>query len=279
MPKLNCVDVSRWGGEVTLQEATDMVNNGIHRMLVGTGDPNGAGLWARQQASMARTVKMDTGAYIYLYFAGDPVQQVHDGYNTLAGISVDEWWLDAEDTQSPNLTVNDRLKFLNTCCIEVQKITGKFPGIYTGAWWWVPNMNNTPSFSHLPLWDSFYPPGASPTNVEIEPWENRKYGKWSSPLIYQFAGTTNLYGQSVDLNYDTRYLDLAITDEEFQALMGRFFPSYIEAYYAKGFTARNAVIDPGEVSDNGPVKPWMDDLVAGLADHKHEPGGVIKDHP
>lgn len=52
-------------------------------------------------------------------------------------------------------------------------------------------------------------------------------------------------------------------DEMFQASMGKLFPAYIEAYYSKGFTARNAVIDPGEVSDPGPIIP----------PHKHSPKG------
>lgn len=64
-----------------------------------------------------------------------------------------------------------------------------------------------------------------------------------------------------------RYGDETITqeqfDEMFQASMGKLFPAYIEAYYSKGFTARNAVIDPGEVSDDGPIIP----------PHKHSPKG------
>lgn len=49
-------------------------------------------------------------------------------------------------------------------------------------------------------------------------------------------------------------------EEFFQKAMGRLFPAYIEAYFAGGFTARNSQIDPGEASDTGPIKPWIQDI-------------------
>lgn len=53
------------------------------------------------------------------------------------------------------------------------------------------------------------------------------------------------------------------TDEErFLELMGKHFPSYIEAYFDGGFTTRNGWVSDGEVTDNGPIKPWDKDLTA-----------------
>jgi len=48
--------------------------------------------------------------------------------------------------------------------------------------------------------------------------------------------------------------------EQFLLNMGKFFPAYIKAYYEKGFTVANGIVDPGEVTDDGPVKPWLNDM-------------------
>ena len=56
--------------------------------------------------------------------------------------------------------------------------------------------------------------------------------------------------------------------EQFTINMGKLFPAYIKAYYEKGFSAANGIVEPGEVTDTGPIKPWLIDMQAagGLTD-------------
>jgi hypothetical protein len=214
---LNAVDMSKWGGELTIAEAKEMIAAGIDTIIVGTGNPvfGGAGQWSRQQLS---TWKQAGGkrseVYIYLYMAGDPVAQVKNGLSTCSGFDIKRWWLDAEDTESPELNAGQRTRFLNDC---IAALIGHHPshnypsklkyGIYTGQWWWKPQMNNSSAFKHLDLWDSWYPTGSSASNPIYQPWAGREYGGWEQPAIYQFTNTTTLAGQSVDLNYIVKFTE------------------------------------------------------------------------
>ena len=190
--KLNCVDMSRWGGELTTQEAQDMWNMGITHIIVGTGNPFGAGLWAKQQALKWLEVNPSgtVDAYIYLYMAGSASQQVSWGISSLSDVPIRMWWLDAEDVESPELTPYQRVVFLFDC---VDAIGDKEVGIYTGRWWWIPYMDNSTAFYDMPLWNSYY---------DEEPDEDGlPYGGWEHSTIEQYKGTTDIAGQSVDLNY------------------------------------------------------------------------------
>jgi len=201
--------MSRWGGELTSEEARCLLRGGIRTLVVGVGNPNTAGLWSVQQAtswlttarSMGIEVRLD--AYIYLYMEGDPVRQVDTAMSVLTGVPVGTWWLDAEDTESPRLIQDDRRVFLQRCVARLAAV-GVTPGIYTGRWWWRPMMGPTTEFGHLMLWDAWFPEAASADNPVIEPWPGREYGGFSEPTMYQFKGTTDLCGQSVDLGWDRR---------------------------------------------------------------------------
>lgn len=191
-PRLNAVDMSRWGGELTLEEALAMKALGVGLVIVGTGHPGGAGMFARQQARVADIAGLRVEAYIYLYMAGDAAEQVRQALATMEGLPVRRWWLDAEDVESPELSPADRRTFLHICVSILQG--AKVPvGIYTGRWWWVPNMGDYDGFSPLPLWNSYY--DGDPDT------DGLPYGGWTESTIEQYQGTTNLCGQSVDLNY------------------------------------------------------------------------------
>src|SRR5437868_655932 len=145
MPKvarLNSVDMSRWGGALTAMEAQAIWNLGVHNIKVGDGwgGAGGAGEWARQQASVwltptATQLGATLDAYIYLYMAGDPEEQVGNAFATLDGFPVRIWWLDAEDVESPQLSPSQRESFLVAAHAEVERRGGRC-GIYTGQWWW-----------------------------------------------------------------------------------------------------------------------------------------------
>lgn len=200
-PRLNSVDMSRWGGELTATEATAIWNLGVHNIKVGDGwsGKGGAGEWARQQASVWLTptaiqLGATLDAYVYLYMAGDPVQQVANAFATLDGFAVRIWWLDAEDVESPELTAGQRNEFLIAARNEVQRRGGRC-GAYTGRWWWVPNMENGTVLSDLPLWDSYYDKDPATTG-------GLPYGGWTVSAVEQYDDTQYVGGQSVDVNYD-----------------------------------------------------------------------------
>lgn len=208
VPRLNAVDMSRWGGELTAAEASALRAAGVELVIVGTGNPLGAGMWARQQALAAVAAGMRVEAYIYLYMAGDAGEQVAQAVRSLEGVPVARWWLDAEDVESPELTVPQRRTFLHVCVSLLQ--ARKVPvGIYTGRWWWVPNMGDYEGFAPLPLWNSWY--DGDPDT------DGLPYGGWTDSTIEQYQGTTELCGQSVDLNY-AKDLEVAMRPDEVRAI-------------------------------------------------------------
>ena len=210
---LNCVDMSRWGGELTRDEASCLWGQGIRHLIVGCGHPNGAGTWALQQASMWLEVNPGAtfDAYIYLYMAGSAAQQTRDAIRTLAALPPRMWWLDAEDVDSPGLTPGQREDFLNECLTVLGSRTA---GIYTARWWWPSNMANSQAFSHLPLWNSYYD-GEPDT-------DGLPYGGWTESAIEQYQGTTNLCGQSVDLNY-AKNLEDTVDQSQFDTMADDYF--------------------------------------------------------
>jgi hypothetical protein len=191
--------MSRWGGALTEDEAKAIWDLGVSNIKVGDGwsGPGGSGEWARQQATSWLDVNQGRGgtldAYIYLYMAGDPVQQVKNAFDTLNGLPVRMWWLDAEDTESPALSAADREGFLSTAEATVTSLGGK-AGIYTGRWWWVPNMADSTLFADLPLWNSYYDKNPDESGLP--------YGGWEHSAVEQYDDTQYVGGQSVDVNYD-----------------------------------------------------------------------------
>ena len=58
MIELNCVDMSRWGGDLTADEAAAMKAEGIGTVIVASG-PGGYGLMARQQGDRIPSHEID----------------------------------------------------------------------------------------------------------------------------------------------------------------------------------------------------------------------------
>lgn len=207
MSRLNAVDMSRWGGELTPSEAACMASQGIHTVIVATG-PGGYGLQALQQAEAASAAGMRVEAYVFLEFESEPEWWIREALRRLEGFPVARWWLDIEDTEhGRDWDVADRMEYAKRALIAFQDF-GIFAHIYTGGWYWRPYMGNTTAFAEQGrlLWNSYYD---SDPDVDGLP-----YGGWTreTVAIEQFQGTTDLCGQSVDLN--AMYIDPATEEAD-----------------------------------------------------------------
>ncbi len=256
-PALNCVDMSRWGGELTEQEARDLWAAGVRHIIVGTGDPNGAGLFAKQQAEMWLRVNGTSGgtadAYLYLWFGGDPTLQVKQGVATLAGVPVRKWWLDAEDVspECQHMQVSDRVTFLDGCVAACRVLSLRF-GIYTGGWWWNQYMPGVTKYAAFDLWNSYYDGNPDESGLP--------YGGWEHSAIEQYEGTTVLCGQSVDLNY-AKDLEEMFTqtqfDEMFHDAMARIFPVYLKLAFE---AVDGSFTDRPDIGVDFPYRPWEGEM-------------------
>lgn len=254
VPRLNCVDMSMWGGPLTADEAAQLYALGIRNIKVGVGwaGPGGAGEWSGQQARSWQSLPYDdvtVDAYIYHYMAGSAAQQVNTAMVTLHGVQVRYWWPDAEDVDSPALSPSDRAQFLWESIRTVEERGESVGGIYTGRWWWIPRMGDTAQFAErgYGLWNSYY--DGDPDT------DGLPYGGWTDSLVEQYQGTTILAGQSVDLNYD-KTLDALpeevdeVTRAEYEDLLLGLFSGGEETY-----TALEAKHELGDQSRAGELRP------------------------
>lgn len=209
--KLNCCDMSMWGGDFTAVECEVMWAAGVRNIKVGDGwaGAGGGGMWAREQAETWLQVTGERGgtvdSYVYLYMDKDAGVQMNNALATLDGLTIRRWWLDAEDVSSPQLTPADRARFLWDCILY---LNGRQAGIYTAKWWWPDHMGDNTDFSFLPLWNSWY---------DNDPDEDGlPYGGWEHSAVEQYADTQYVGGQSVDLNYDSTLEedDMGLTIEQ-----------------------------------------------------------------
>lgn len=191
---LNAVDMSTYGQEFTAAEAQCMVAQGIKLMIAGSGHPSSLGRWTEQQAGAALDAGMIIDGYRWLNL-NEPIRpQMVNAFASMGEHhgAVRMWWIDCEDTSMPGMTTDDVVVAIREAVkyCEAQAVRH---GIYTGSWWWVPQTGNSGAFSHLPLWNAYY---------DGDPDEDGlPYGGWEHSAIEQYQGTTDLCGQSVDLNY------------------------------------------------------------------------------
>jgi hypothetical protein len=195
MSALNCVDMSRWGGELTAEEAACLEAAGIATVIVASG-PGGYGLMARQQAeALAAGLRLE--AYTFLEFESDPEWWIREALARLDGLPVARWWLDVEDTgHGRDWTPAQRVAYVQRA-LDAFSAAGVFAHIYSGGWYWRPYMGDTDIFARQgrKLWNAWYDGDA---DVDGLP-----YGGWTAAdvAIEQFEGPSLVCGQSVDKNW------------------------------------------------------------------------------
>lgn len=196
MSELNCVDMSRWGGELTAEEAAAMKAAGIATVIVASG-PGGYGLMARQQGEAAVAAGLGLEAYTYLEFESDPEWWVREALAPLDELPVARWWLDVEDTEhGRSWTPEQRIAYVQRA-LDAFAAAGVFAHVYSGGWYWRPYMGNTDAFARQgrKLWNAWYD---GDPDIDSLP-----YGGWAAAAvaIEQFEGTSLVCGQSVDKNW------------------------------------------------------------------------------
>lgn len=196
MTKLNCVDMSRWGGELTADEAAAMKAAGIATVIIASG-PGGYGLMAGQQAGTTLAAGLRLEAYTYLEFESEPEWWVREALARLDGLPVARWWLDVEDTeQGVDWTPDRRIAYVQRA-LDAFAAAGVFAHVHSGGWYWRPYMGNTDAFARQgrKLWNAWYD---GDPDIDGLP-----YGGWTAAdvAIEQFAGTSLVCGQSVDKNW------------------------------------------------------------------------------
>lgn len=130
-------------------------------------------------------------AYVYLYFAGDPVAQVNTALDRCAGFPVQVLILDCEDPFAENLTERATLDFIHAAAKACDNRIRS--AIYTAPYWWKRQTKNSTEFSTFPLHHA-----SADSNGDLDPVD---YGGWKGrPYIEQYAFDQNLCGVNVDLN-------------------------------------------------------------------------------
>lgn len=189
--ELNAVDMSTYGGELTATEAECMADAGVKLIIAGAGHPNSLGKWTEKQAEAASKAGLLIDGYRWLRLTEPIAPQMENAFSSMGNMlpKVRMWWIDCEDTNLGDMTPPQVVAAIQEAVAFCAKKKVKH-GIYTGRWWW-PKTGDSIAFAHLPLWAAYYD----------ENWDGLPYGGWAQSAIHQYKGTTDLCGQSVDLNY------------------------------------------------------------------------------
>lgn len=165
------IDVSRWQGRMDWRKAASAGARFAYcKASEGTGwtDPE----WARNAAS-ARAAGVLVGGYHYYLNAYDPIEQARHFVRVLNRQPGDlPPAADFEDTKTP-AKPEDMRRFL----VEVERLTGVRPVIYTGAWWWDSSRMpaRVPWASSYPLWIASYRAGAPALPDDWRTWAIHQY--------------------------------------------------------------------------------------------------------
>ncbi len=148
------------------------------------------------QVESARANGCTVGAYCWAYPSLEPRKTVQDAVVLARRCGMDPppvLWIDCEDYL--DVDHGPSVPWLAEAVHEAYRL-GVEPGIYTGAWWWVPRTGNSAAFHTLPLWSAEYG-----TPHDLETWTS--YGGWTHLSMKQYQGNP------IDLNV----CDPAVTGE------------------------------------------------------------------
>ena len=195
-----------------LDALTKIKRFGYDLMIVGTQDSD----IAKGQLQTGMNAEMYLGAYVWLDWTGNVADQVKRAIDIVSDYHVQWMALDVEQ-QLKTVIPTHRLSYTGhklkvgvriRAAMQKMKLTpaniisqlhqavdacGDLPVvIYTGKWAWLQITLDSHEFSHIDLWDAWYP------HDDIN--EFATYGGWYRCQIRQWHDTTTLAGISCDLN-------------------------------------------------------------------------------
>jgi GH25 family lysozyme M1 (1,4-beta-N-acetylmuramidase) len=148
-------------------------------------DPKFATNWAG-----AKSAGLIRGVYHFFRPGKDPVAQADLVIGKVGKLAADELPVTADVEADDGVSNATIIANLHTFVDRVQAGTGKKPIIYTGAWFWDPNVNAS-EFSTTPLWVSHYTTGCP--NLPKT---------WSDWAFFQHSSTGTVAGISGDVDLD-----------------------------------------------------------------------------
>lgn len=198
-------DVSKWQGDVSAASLQAMQRDGHAGVCVGSWHGLDANPYAARVLARARGLGLRTATYIVVN--NRPGAWTVDQARAACGAEWDHCVFHAADVEIKGITE----AILQQALDRIVDLDG-YPNIYTGAWFWnwwavalgrLPGLQGgVPSFARYGLWTANYN-GRPDLNVPL-------YGGWDRAIAHQYAGTTHIYGTSVDLNvFDGDWLSLA----------------------------------------------------------------------
>lgn len=223
---VKAVDMSKWGGDLTREEAQRMFDDGVRACIVAVG-PGGYSQATLSQCDDALAVGMWLEAYTFWESGNDPTWWIQSAINSAGPYrdKIKRWWLDVEDN-SANLrpSIPERIAEVRGC-LDAFHNNAIFAHIYSGHWYWPVYMGDYDGFAKEGrlLWNSW---ADNDPDINGVP-----YGGWTrdTVAIEQYTGTTDEGGQSVDLNevyIAPEDIDMAanfVTREEMDNVLVRLF--------------------------------------------------------
>jgi len=199
------VDVSNWGGPLSAETVAAWKAAAVGKVIVGI-DLGHIPL-AQQQLRAASDGGLEIEAYRFCYWGTDIRPSLQRIADAIQGLPVGRVWLDFEDQNAPENAHETICKWIQQN-LDAGAALWEKVGCYTAAWWWNPYTGNSDRFKDWPLWVAQYDGDAS--------LDFKHFGGWTRCALKQYAGTTNFYGYSVDLNC---YEEEDVTDEEARKLI------------------------------------------------------------
>lgn len=189
------VDVSLWSGAVSHGTWTHIKQLGYRLAIVGSWHGIHANTHAIDQFNEASNLGLHTATYVVLndhkaHYSMDKARELcGDYYKDLKFVA-----LDIEVDGLTTNTIED--------AINIIKVDGLKPIIYTGKWFWKGHLGNPKDFKDIPLWPSIYD-GKLDLSFPI----NKRFGGWTKLFGKQYAGSATRLGIKADLSvFDTEKL-------------------------------------------------------------------------
>ena len=212
---MTVLDISN--NDLSTLDAACLKANGVTGVICGVFDRDDPPNRMRRAAAQCLNAGIDILGFYALCYFGSPYGVKRDtkwACQLAREFGVNRVWIDVETdgiangfTDGVAPTPQQRIAELRTC-VQMVRSAGLEPGIYTGRWFWVPQMANTTEFASLPLWHSEYPSdGHEVRSVD--------YGGWTNVAIHQYTSSLPLCGRSNrDANYVFEEDDMGMTPEE-----------------------------------------------------------------